>query len=228
MCLGAAAPALAEPVLTGAGYLEPTTRYGHAVLGDGVEWGALRLRLREADGGTRDVLLRLPETRVFEDLAPRLVDLGGQRAAMVIETDAAHGARLALYTSEGVLAAGPFIGQPYRWLAPVGAADLDGDGQVEIAWVDRPHLARVLRVWRYVTGNPALQEVASRPGFTNHRIGWDHIAGGLRDCGQGPEMITADGDWQRIMASTLVAGRIETRALGPYDEAAIEAALACR
>ncbi|NIY99916.1 VCBS repeat-containing protein, partial [Salipiger sp. HF18] len=58
MCLGAADPALAEPVLTGAGYLEPTTRYGHAVLGDGVEWGALRLRLREADGGTRDVLLR--------------------------------------------------------------------------------------------------------------------------------------------------------------------------
>ena len=37
MCLGATAPALAEPVLTGAGYLEPTTRYGHAVLGDGAQ-----------------------------------------------------------------------------------------------------------------------------------------------------------------------------------------------
>jgi hypothetical protein len=50
-----------------------------------------------------------------------------------------------------LLAATPHIGSANRWLAPIGAADLDGDGRVEIAYVDRPHLARTLRIWRTFT-----------------------------------------------------------------------------
>ncbi|WP_328805871.1 VCBS repeat-containing protein [Salipiger abyssi] len=192
-----------------------------------MEWGALRLRLSE-DGTRRDVVIRLPHTRVFEDVSPRLVDLGGSMAAMVVESDLSRGARLALYTGEGLLAAAPFIGRRNRWLAPVGAGDLDGDGRIELAYIDRPHLAKTLRIWRYVPGDAALRAVAERPGLTNHRIGWDYIEGGLRDCGQGPEMITADADWRRLMASRLSGGKVETRAIGPYGAVALRAAMDCR
>ena len=211
--------------MVAADYAEPTTRYDHAVLGDAIEWGALRLR--HASG--REVLLRLPVHRVFEDLAPRLVSLAsGEVAAMVVESDLGRGARLALYGSGGLIAAAPFIGQRHRWLAPVGAGDLDGDGRVELAYVDRPHLAKILRIWRHVPGRAALEEVAATPGFTNHRIGRDRIEGGLRDCGAGPEMIVARADWSRIAAARLVGGRIEARDLGPYSERDMAAALQCR
>ncbi|MCA0961337.1 VCBS repeat-containing protein [Salipiger bermudensis] len=222
--LGTAPGAVMAQALTGAAYAEPTTRYDHGVLGDAVEWGALRLS-RE---GAPDVLIRLPESRVFEDLAPRLVDLGAHRAAMVVESDLERGARLALYTAEGLFAATPFIGQPNRWLAPVGAADLDGDGQVELAYVDRPHLAKRLRIWRLVPGTQTLREVASAGDLTNHRIGWDHIEGGLRDCGDGPEMVLASGDWARVIVARLRGGEITRETLGPYDEAAMARALGCR
>lgn len=219
--------AAAAPRLVAAEYLAPTTRYDHGVLGDAVEWGALRLRL--ADGAERqDVVIRLPESRVFEDVAPRIVDLGGLSAAMVVETDLARGARLALYTETGLLAAAPFIGRPHRWLAPVGAGDLDGDGRIELAYVDRPHLAKVLRVWRYVPGSGELKEVASRAGLTNHQIGWGYIEGGLRDCGQGPEMITADAGWRHVMVSRLTRSGIESTRFAPYGEAALRAAMDCR
>lgn len=218
------AGAAAAQTVVSATYDEPVTRYSHGVLGDAIEWGTLRLGF---DDG-RALALRLPKTRVFEDLAPRLVDLGDQVAAMVVETDLSLGARLALYGADGLIAAGPFIGQPHRWLAPVGAADLDGDGRVEIAYVDRPHLARVLKVWRYVPGEAALQPVAGARGFTNHRIGWDWIAGGLRDCGAGPEMVLPDADWARVMAVRLHNGALTAADLGPYDARALDRALRCQ
>src|SRR5690606_28377321 len=114
-----------------ASYAGPTTRYDHGVLGDAVEWGTLVLR---TDRVTRRIVL--PPDRVFEDLTPRLADLDGDGAPEVItvETDLTLGARLAIYGESGLIAATPFIGRPHRWLAPLGAADLDGDGRVEIAY----------------------------------------------------------------------------------------------
>ena len=205
-------------------YDAPTTRYGHGVLGEGGEWGALVLTL--SDGRKRR--LSLPETRVFEDTAPRLADVDGDGGAevIVVESSLSRGARLAIYDETGLIAATPPIGRPNRWLAPVGVADLDSDGHVELAHVDRPHLARVLRVWRYRDG--ALHHVADAPGVTNHRIGWDYIPGGVRDCGPGPEMIVASADWARVVAATLREGRITTRTLCPYDGPdSLDAARAC-
>ena len=152
--LAAPAPAVASETITTARYAEPTTRYDHAVLGDDVEWGALVLTLAPCDGcAGRKVTLRLPPERVFEDLAPRLITGDhGRPLAMVVESDTAKGARLALYDGTGLYAATPFIGQRHRWLAPLGAADLDGDGHLEIAYIDRPHLAKTLRVWRLRAG----------------------------------------------------------------------------
>ncbi|WP_397544509.1 FG-GAP-like repeat-containing protein [Roseovarius salis] len=211
--------------IVGARYDAPTTRYAHGVLGDAVEWGALVLTL--SDGGTRRLIL--PRSRVFEDTAPRLADVDGDGddEVIVVETSLARGARLAIYDDAGLVAATPHTGRPNRWLAPVGVADLDGDGHVELAYVDRPHLARVLRVWRYRNG--ALYPVADLPGVTNHRIGWDFIPGGLRDCGQGPEMIVASADWARVVAATFAGGgRIMTRTITAYEgPSSLDAARAC-
>ncbi|MGR3677582.1 MAG: FG-GAP repeat domain-containing protein [Paracoccaceae bacterium] len=199
-------------------YGAPTTRYQHGVLGDTVEYGALILTLSSAGTGARAPLtITLPDDRVFEDLAPRLVDvdLDGDREVIVIETAAAFGAQLAIYDESGEkIAATPHIGRSYRWLAPVGAADLDGDGFVEIAYIDRPHLVKTLRVWRYIEGT--LVEVASAPGLTNHKIGEDFITSGLRDCGTGPEMVTVNDRWTKVMASRLVNGQIESRAIASF------------
>lgn len=200
-------------------YSEPTTRYDHGVLGDAVEWGALEL-----EAGGRRYVIRLPDSRVFEDLGPRI--LPGGAAVAVVETDLGAGARLAVYGPEGVIAATPFIGRPHRWLAPVGAADLDGDGVIEIAYVDRPHLAKVLRIWRFEDG--ALRHAADIPGLSNHQIGWDHIPGGIRDCGEGPEMITANGDWTAVMATRWDGTRAASVRLGAYSgPASLDRALNC-
>ncbi|MBV2358232.1 VCBS repeat-containing protein [Thalassococcus sp. CAU 1522] len=221
-CLWLAGQGAAADILR-AEYTDPTTRYAHGVLGDAIEYGALELVL---DDGTR-LRAVLPEDLVFEDIAPRLADLDGDGDAEVVTVEASQtgGGRLAIWDETGRIGATPHIGQPNRWLAPVGAADLDGDGAVEIAYVDRPHLARVLRVWRFEGG--ALTEVAALEGFSNHRIGWDYIEGGIRECGDGPEMVLASGDWRRVMAVRF-DGALSARALGDYSAAAVARALACR
>jgi len=198
--------------ITNAHFTEPTTRYAHGVLGDVVEWGALSLSL--SDG--RQLTMRLPEALVFEDIAPRLadVDLDEDVEVIVVESSQTAGARLSIYDETGRIAATPHIGRPNRWLAPIGAADLDGDGYIEIAYIDRPHLAKTLRIWRYEAGK--LTEVASQPGLTNHKIGWDFILGGIRTCDGAPQIITASGDWSRIIASTFDGTAIMMTDVGVY------------
>jgi hypothetical protein len=223
----------AEGVITGARYIEPTTRYPHAVLGDDVEWGALSLSLGDcgACAADRTVVIRLPETRVFEDTAPRLIDLYGTGApvAVVVESDARHGARLALYDADGLITATPFIGTRFRWLAPLGAADLDGDGLMELAYIDRPHLAKTLRIWRFDPRDDSLTQIAHMPGLTNHRIGEPDIAGGIRTCTSNPEMIVATANWNRLIAATLKNGDISLRDIGPHQgRASFARALRCQ
>lgn len=223
LALALAVPARAE--IVAAQYVLPTGRYDHGVLGDAIEYGGLQMRL----GDGRVLRLTLPETSVFEDLAPRLADLDGDGAPelITVESHMKLGARLAIYGESGLIAAAPHIGRRNRWLAPLGAADLDGDGRMELAYIDRPHLAKTLRIWRFDSGR--LIHVADRGGLTNHRIGEDFISGGIRDCGQGPEIVTANGNWSRVMISRLAGGHISSRDAGPYEnKASLVAALDCR
>lgn len=217
-------PALAgSQTITDAWFDAPTTRYDHGILGDAVEWGALRFR---AGGQTFEITLT--DDHVFEDWQPRLWDVtgDGQPEIVVIETDMARGAALAVYGLAGKIAETPHIGQTHRWLAPVGALDLDGDGLIEVAYVDRPHLAKQLTVWRFVDGG--LVPVATSPGLTNHRIGETDIAGGIRECGQGPEMITASSDWTRIELTVLQNGELVSSDIGAHvDRATFAAAMRC-
>ncbi|MGR3289823.1 MAG: VCBS repeat-containing protein [Paracoccaceae bacterium] len=220
-------------IITKAEYTDPTTRYDHGILGDAIEWGGLRLTVDLCPGCAnsqiREFSLQLPDNRVFEDIAPRLVELSDETGpvVMVVETDLALGARLALYDDTGLISATPFIGRTHRWLAPIGAADLDGDGQVEYAYIDRPHLARTLRIWRMQDG--ALTPVADLPGFTNHRIGDDYISGGIRNCSGGPEMIVADSKWRNVVAIRFDGDDFSARVLEPYSgRHTFKRALACK
>ncbi|MEM9241706.1 MAG: VCBS repeat-containing protein, partial [Pseudomonadota bacterium] len=94
-------------------------------------------------------------------------------------------------------------------------------------YIDRPHLAKTLRIWRF--RNNALTEVAAQQGYSNHKIGWPYIVGGIRDCGAGPEMILATGNWSRIMAARLQDGAVFTRDLGNFwNVEGLNDAMLCR
>ncbi|MBD3662483.1 FG-GAP repeat domain-containing protein [Sulfitobacter aestuariivivens] len=211
-----ASSAFAETIV-GARFIAPTQHYAHGILGDTTEYGGMMVELSSG----QDFLVGFPpRSRVFEDIAPRLWDLTGDSSpeVVVIETNPPEGAQLAVYgVREGAvfkIAATPHIGRTNRWLAPIGAADLDGDGHIEVAYIDRPHLAKTLRVWRFK--DQMLEPVADLPGFTNHRIGETDIAGGIRVCGGVPEMIVARSDWARVMAITFQNGTFAARDLGPH------------
>lgn len=225
ICLWLPLPVFADAdTIDAALYEGETGRYAHGVLGDALEHETLALRLRSG----QIVRFTLPQMMVFEDVAPRLFDLDGDDAPEVItvESDQTRGARLAIYGVAGRITATPFIGTRFRWLAPLGAADLDGDGHVEIAYVDRPHLAKKLRIWRFEADR--LTEVTSFAGVTNHRIGEEDIAGGIRRCGGLPEMILADAGWHSLLALRFVDGSVTRREIGPDTRrSAFAAAMRC-
>ncbi|MDR7124823.1 VCBS repeat-containing protein [Pseudotabrizicola sp. 4114] len=211
LLVGLSGPAMAQEIVA-AELVAPTGRYAHAVLGDALEWGGLELTL--SDG--QRLRFTLPDSHVFEDITARLGDFDGDGLpeVMVVETSVTQGAALAIYDAGGRRAATPYIGQPNRWLAPSGWGDFDGDGRIEIAYVDRPHLARELVFVRLV--GKALTEIARAPGFTNHRIGESRIAGGTRRCEGLDTLIVASADWSRALAVTLGPGGVLASDLGPW------------
>jgi len=142
-----AGTAVAEtPKVTAGGvtarFEDPTNRYGHAIMGNLPEWGKLCL-----DRAGKTACVTLPKTSVFEDITPRLHDLDGDGTpeAVVVESSFTGGAALVVYQlsdTDFTRIATPPIGTRNRWLAPAGIADLDGDGHIELAYIDRPHLAK--------------------------------------------------------------------------------------
>ena len=149
----------------------PTTIYGHGILGDRTEASGIHVRL--TGGGSRELFLG--RDSVFEDLRVRLVDLtgDGKDEIVVIRSYLNRGAALAVYgVSSGglrLLGESPPIGLPNRWLNPAGAADFDGDGRIEIALVETPHIGGTLRI--FSLGPDGLVQEASEAGFSNHAIG---------------------------------------------------------
>ncbi len=226
LSMGLAAPVAAETIV-GAQYGGPTTTYSHGILGDAIEFTELVIETEDWAHRVR-FTITLPADHVFEDIEPRLWDItgDGKPEVVVIETDVALGGSLAVYDEGGKIGETPHIGRPNRWLAPVGAADFDGDGLIEVAFVDRPHLAKVLRIYEWNGVELVLD--AELDGLTNHRIGEDFFSGGVRDCGDGPEMVTANSDWSQVMVSRLLDGDLWAQPLGPFSQERLAAALDCR
>jgi len=226
------AGAASAQTVTEARYTDPTDRYDHKIFDAGHHnYGALEITLKTGKR-KRDVEVRrfvLPHERVFEDIAPRLADLDGDGSpeVIVVESHLDLGARLAIYNPDGFVTATDWIGQSHRWLAPVGAIDIDRDGQVEVAFVDRPHLEKVLAIYRYTGGR--LEYVVEIAPFTNHRIGDAKISGGTRTCKGVPAFIVGNGELSQVVAVTFAGHTPQAHSLGPArGPESFEHALECK
>ncbi len=162
--------------LTAARYVAPVERYGHFALGRPHEYAGVVAILNDG----RELSLELPDDEVFEDLAPRRVQLGVDEPTLLlaIVSQRGRGARLVLIGVEAgrlaLVAQSAPIGTPNRWLNPVAVDDLDGDKRAEIAAVITPHIGGTLKIYR--RDGAALVEIAAMPGFSNHTFGSAELA----------------------------------------------------
>ncbi len=160
-----------EQDIAEAWYREPTTRYKHAVLGDDIEAGSLVV---ETPRGVR-FTYRLPKTEVFEDITPRLADLDqdGTTEVITILSAQGEGASVAVFGLVGNAlikkAQTAFIGRSNRWLNIAGIADFTGSRDLEIAIVETPHLAGLLKFYQLRGGQ--FRNSVAIPGLSNHQIG---------------------------------------------------------
>ncbi len=238
-CRYIAGPADAETVTaSGAGvtvawYGNSTEIYGHGVLGDAIEAHTLYAKPQSMSASDCALQLTLDEQSVFEDVSPRIADVtgDGRNDIITIESHVDKGASLAIYgIRDGQLqklSSTPYIGQSNRWLAPVGSADFNADGTDDVAFVQTPHLAGILQIWSFADG--VAQQLASKAGFSNHRIGENFITGGIAQCDERPVIIVPDRTWRSTMAATFSNGTIQaTEVAEVASQEVIDRKLACQ
>lgn len=237
--IAAALPARAAPEVS-AHFAAPTDRYGHGALGPEHEFAKLVVTVTRPGSGPSPTVERKSYTitaapdMVFEDTAPRLADLDGDgfEEVIVVESSLTKGSRVAVFAlATGAptrIAATEFVGEPNHWLAPIGIADLDGNGEPDLALIDAPHRLGILRIYAFRDG--ALHQIYQGGRLSNHHYGASRILGGIRDCGSGPQMVVARFDWGRLYALRLSAdGRVFQTDLGrDTSSAAFDAARACK
>ncbi len=149
------APASPIGDIEAAWYAHPTSRYRHGALGDMVEGSALVARLK---GGVQ-INYRLPETEVFEDIAPRIADLDndGTSEVITIVSSFRAGAAIVIFRVTGgdalvKMAATPPLGQENTWLNVAGIERYFGTQTPEIAFVARPHRDGQLGFLKFIRG----------------------------------------------------------------------------
>jgi hypothetical protein len=153
----------------------PTLRYPHKALGSATHAATLHVQMASGTSVPKELVYTLPFSKVFEDLTVRLVDLDGdgRDEIIVVESDAVHGAATVVLgvraKSLTELARSPYAGSTFLWLNPVGAADFDGDGKLDIASVITPHIGGTLTLYHYQP--PKLEAFARAMDTSNHRMG---------------------------------------------------------
>lgn len=155
-------------------YADPSIQYGHGILGDAIE-GKRLVVLKDKDIYT----LGLSEEYVFEDIAPRLIDIDkdGELEIVTIRTHMNKGAGIMIYKIVDhelrEFAWVDEIGRPNRWLNIAAIYDLDQDGILEIAWIQTPHIGGILKVAKFEPGT--LRLVAQTSVYSNHSIGESNL-----------------------------------------------------
>jgi hypothetical protein len=164
----------------------PTSRYPHKALGSVVHAATLHVVTSNGAAPKQEIVYTLPFHRVFEDLTVRLADLDGdgRDEMMVIESDALRGSSIVvlglrpqaakLGSKTGAawaiaeLARSAPTGGTFYWLNPVGVADFDGDGALDIASVTTPHVGGILTLYHYRA--PLIEPFAKAMDVSNHRM----------------------------------------------------------
>ncbi|MDP1955633.1 MAG: VCBS repeat-containing protein [Polaromonas sp.] len=220
----------------------PTQRYPHGALGSSAHAASLHVLARTPEGGLQQVIYRLPVRRVFEDRVPRLADLDGdgRDEIILVEADAFDGAAMVVFglraSATGPAAGGPqaarhlaelarspHAGSTFRWLNPVGVADFDGDGRLDLASVITPHVGGVLTLYHYRP--PQLEPYARAMDVSNHRMGMleQRLAVIVEQAGQRPTIVLPDmqlgalhalrwvapGKWQELADPRSLPARVE-------------------
>ncbi|MCZ8078884.1 MAG: VCBS repeat-containing protein [Rhodobacteraceae bacterium] len=216
----------AFPVAVRASFASPTDRYPHNIMGRLSAHTDLVVAVkpcRNCAETPEPIIVRLPENLVFEDFAPRLVDLDldGRPEIVVVESHQNKGARLAVWEvaggdgSTGLVrgAATDFIGRRFRWLAPIGAADFDGDGSLELAYVETPHLGKTLRIVE--RDGQRLRDIAAVQGVTNHAIGQETVQSRIESCAGVPVIFALDTNGRQIVSIRMIDGQIRLAVEGP-------------
>lgn len=161
---------------------DPTARYGHAVLGDGIEAGAVAVA--RPDGSSTVITIEPPA--VVEGTSPLLADLDADGVVEIIVTvsDPEAGARLRAYTLDGAVAGeSDPIGRGFRWRHQVGVGPVGPAGEVELVAVRTPHIGGIVEAFRLADGRLSL--VASIEGYSSHRLGSPNLDMALLADGDG-------------------------------------------
>lgn len=151
-------------------YTNPTERYNHRVMGDGVEGEQLVVVVDSVF-----YELKLADNYVFEDIRPRLfdVDQDGNLEIITIRTELSQGAGIMIYKIINdqlqEYAYVPEIGQSSRWLNIVAMNDLDDDGVVELVWIQTPHIGGILKIAKIQPGELSILDELSQ--YSNHGYG---------------------------------------------------------
>jgi len=194
-------------------FIEPTSRYGHGVLGDAIEAGGIAARLT----GGHIAVLRLGLESVFEDRLPRLADLDGdgRDEILAVRSYLDRGAALTAIAPKGdrlaIVAEAAPIGRANRWLNPVGVGDFDADGRLEAAVVITPHIGGTLTLYEWSGDKLTVEHEAF--GFSNHAIGSRELTlAAVADMdGDGtPDIVLPDAARETLEAVTFKGGDMQT------------------
>ncbi len=197
---------------------DPTERYVHGALGDGVEAGSVTVIGLSPNGLLIRARYEAPPPSVIEALVPVIAPgLDGERALVVVARSVAQqgAAVVALGWKDGSLktvAEGPVAGQGQRWAHVLGAAALAGDGSTEILAVRTPHAGGVLTAYR--RRGSALVSVAQVAGYASHLFGSRNEEQGLiadLDGNGHPEVILPRQSRDALAALELDGGRFVER-----------------